>query len=291
MADGSVRVALWKKGRALSGMPDFAGRCVPSVPEAADSACLWTLAAPDRAALFAGLRTRPANGDSGTGTGEGAPVDLYLRTKKGLECLSAHARGWWKLRSEQAAGETDVFRSEPVPEEELAALHSSLKRVPFENVLCFEADDGSFAGRIDFLTEARLDPAHAPDPPDDDLALFRVAVYEAPVRGWQEPRFVFYATQRMEGSGGTHSYVDITWRHSLGVDILGDADGLQIAALELRCWSVSLPECGLLDWKVPMHLAKWADILHADPPAGALPPWRRGELSFEPEIRPAGSEP
>ncbi len=282
LTDGSHRLSLWRKGRSLAAIPDFSATCLPSVPDPDASPSLWTPAAPSANALFAGLRAPPVprNPDPYDLADPGTPLELLLRTDPASPAVSAHparARVWHNLLAGQSASEPTVFSHSPVPENELVALHSSLKRLPFENVFCFEADDGSFAGRVDFLPSLRLAPAHEPSPPDDDLALFRVAVYTAPVRGWQKPEFVFFATQRMEGSSGTHTYVDVSWGRSLGVDVAGaKADGgCEFASLDLVSWSVDSPELGWTDWKATMHLARWSDILRTPaPPPGTKPPWR-----------------
>ena len=175
----------------------------------------------------------------------------------------------------------DVFRTRAPGDLERDTLHSSLTRIVYLPVFSFKSEDGTLAGRVDELPTRRLgdwDPDNTATIGkfDDPLALFRIALFDTPVRSGQKPKTVFYATRRVEGTSGTHSFVDVTWWHALRVDVTphvpaGKAnaewepsDGADIS-IELVRYPVASPEAGLAGESRKFRLARWSEIVVAPP--------------------------
>jgi len=170
-----------------------------------------------------------------------------------------------------------LFEGRTPRKAERDALHPSLRLAAFRPVCCFVSDDGAIAGRVDALPMHRIadwdpDKADSKGNFDDPLALFRVTIYDAPIRPLQKPKTVFYATRRVEGTSGTHSFVDVTWWHALQVAVspkvpAGKAnaewepsDGADVS-IELKRYSDASPETGLTDETRKCRLVRWTDLL------------------------------
>ncbi len=172
-----------------------------------------------------------------------------------------------------------LFSWRQAEKEERDALHPSMLLVAFMPVCCFESEDGAIAGRVDWLPTHRIanwDPDHAESRGDfdDPLALFRVAIYDAPIRPLQKPKTVFYATRRVEGANGTHTFVDVTWGQALHVAVARKippgktisewvpSDGADVS-IEWKRYSAAGPETGKIDESHTCRLARWKDLLHS----------------------------
>lgn len=192
----------------------------------------------------------------------------------GTFCLELAPTAFPKEEAERIRAAARAAGRDPEEDRRSGAdtLHPSLLRVPFEPVLAFETADGALAGRVDALPTKRLGDWADADPGsrgdfDDELALYRVALYEQPVSPGQEPEKVFYATRRVNGTSGNHTYVDATWRYSLDVDPIpgeGPWDGNpNRTKLVLTRWAVSCPELGAeaAEKRLPCHPVPWRTLL------------------------------
>jgi hypothetical protein len=75
---------------------------------------------------------------------------------------------------------------------------------------------------------------------------------------------VFYAIRRVNGTSGSHTYVDASWRYSLDVDVTEtDRPNTFMTAMQLNRWPVSTPELGLdkRDSCIPAHPIRWKELL------------------------------
>ena len=261
MDDNLRRLALWRRGRSLSGPPDFVSE-VAWRPDGTGGNGAYVPVGSDSGRNPARLL------EFNLGTDSTPPLVLAMQTPDGGESRHPAQRASWRdLRVEQAATEPDPFVPEPQEPGFEKALHPSLARTRFVPVVCFEADDGTIAGRIDRLPGKRLGEEHrevdAPDF-DDPCELYRIALFKCPVGASDEPETVFYATRRINGSGGSHTYTDVTWWHSLDVVVSEiDPPGAFLTELQLKRWSVASPELGegVLDSRIPAHLIRWNDIV------------------------------
>ena len=264
MQDNLDRLALWRRNRSLSALPDLVAE-VTWRPDGSGGNGSYEPVGSGNDPRFAHLF------EFNLGTDETPQLVLVMRTPGGEERkLVAQRASWWDLRIEQAASEPDPFvpeRPEPGLEK---TLHPSLVRIPFEPVLCFEADDGTIAGRIDHLPTKDLAEWREPWKTvdfDDKHRIYRIALFKCPVKAGAKPQDVFYATRRVNGTSGTHTYVDASWWYSLDVDV-GEVDppGTFLTALELKRWPVASPEIGWEDLEksggacIPAHLIRWKDI-------------------------------
>ena len=267
MDDNGRRLALWRRGRSLSALPDLVAE-VAWQPDGSGGNGSYDPVGTEKDPRFVRLF------EINLGTDETPPLVLVMRTPSGEEAkFRAQRASWWDLRIEQAALEPDPFVPERPEPGFKKTLHPSLLRVPFEPVLCFEADDGTIAGRIDHLPTKDLaewrDPCRVVDF-DDDLRIYRIALFKCPVRAGAEPQDVFYATRRVNGTSGGHTYVDASWWYCLDVDVGAvDPPGTYLTALQLKRWPVASPEVGWEDLeesggaRIPAHLIRWKDLLGA----------------------------
>ncbi|MBQ6923683.1 MAG: hypothetical protein IJQ73_03495 [Kiritimatiellae bacterium] len=267
MQDNLDRLALWRRNRSLSALPDLVAE-VTWRPDGSGGNGSYEPVGSGNDPQFAHLF------EFNLGTDETPPLVLVMRTPGGEERkLVAQRASWWDLRIEQAASEPDPFvpeRPEPGLEK---TLHPSLVRIPFEPVLCFEADDGTIAGRIDHLPTKDLAEWREPWKTvdfDDKHRIYRIALFKCPVKAGAKPQNVFYATRRVNGTSGTHTYVDASWWYCLDVDVgKVDPPGTFLTALELKRWPVASPEIGWEDLensggaRIPAHLIRWKDICQA----------------------------
>ena len=261
MDDNGRRLALWRRGRSLSALPDLVAE-VAWRPDGSGGNGSYEPVGTGNDPRFVRLF------EINLGTDETPPLVLAMRTPSGEEAeFRAQRASWWDLRIEQAASEPDPFEPERSEPGFRKTLHPSLLRVPFEPVLCFEA--GTIAGRIDHLPTKDL--AEWRDPCrdvgfDDDLRIYRIALFKCPVKAGEKPQDVFYATRRVNGTSGNHTYVDATWWYSLDVDV-GEVDppGTYLTALELKRWPVASPQLGFeelerIGSRIPAHLIRWKDL-------------------------------
>ena len=261
MYDNRGRLALWRRGRSLSALPDLVAEVARRSDESGGNVSHEPVGA-DNDPRFARLL------ECNPGTDEAPPLLLVMRTPEGEETkLAAQRATWWDLRIEQAASEPDPFvpeRPEPGFEK---TLHPSLLRTPFEPVLCFEADDGTLAGRIDHLPTKSL-AEHRESWKrvdfDDHLEIYRIALFKCPVKAGDEPKTVFYATRRVNGTSGSHTYVDASWWYSLDVVVteIHRPDSF-VTELELNRWPVATPELGfdMRDACIPAHPVRWEELI------------------------------
>jgi hypothetical protein len=264
MDNNMGRLALWWRGRSLSAFPHLVTE-VAWRPDGDGGNGSYEPVAGYNPFFVRLEKSEP-------GTGETPTLVLVVLTSAGEERrLAAQRALWWDLRIEQAASEPDPFVPEQPEQGFEKTLHPSLVRVPFEPVLCFEADDGTIAGRIDHLPTKDLAEWREPWKRvdfDDTLRIYRIALFKCPVKAGAEPMSVFYATRRVNGTSGGHTYVDATWWHSLDVNV-GEVDppgGTYLTSLELQQWPVASPQLGyeelerLGGTRVPAHLVRWKEL-------------------------------
>ena len=135
MTNGTMRIALWRRGRSLSSVPD-ATCVVECIAEGSGGNCSFRPAGKAGCAPFAGLEKNVIGCD------ETPPLELLLCEKPGeTNRLSATFVSWQKLRLAQSATEPSPI----VPERQEAdlglTLHPSLTRTEFRHlcisVQCF----------------------------------------------------------------------------------------------------------------------------------------------------------
>lgn len=255
------RLALWRHGRSLSAIPDFVSE-VAWRPGGSDGNGSYESVGAENAQVIVRLS------EFNHGSDDMPPLLLEMWAPNGDKAgIPARKAPWQDLRMEQAVSEPNPFTPEQQEQELVKTPHPSLLQTPFEPVLCFEADDGTIAGRIDRLPTKRLgDEKDVQKMPafDDSYELYRIMLFECPVRAGDEPKEIFYATRRINGAGESHTYVDVTWWYSLDVSVQKiDPPGAVLTDLRLNRWSIASPELGfeMCDSCIPAHPIRWKDVL------------------------------
>jgi hypothetical protein len=161
----------------------------------------------------------------------------------------------------------------------LQADRATLPRVwhdtPYEPQGAFLTEDGALAGRIDRLPGSRIGDGDGIEDDmrgdwDDSRALYRVALFEMPLRDGQMPETVFYATRRADGNGGCHTYLDTAWCYSLSVTVhpTEPPPGFELPRYTLTRWLACAPETGKPEYRRPARYMAWSELrTHSPAPA------------------------
>ena len=127
MNDNMGRLAMWRRGRSLSALPDLVSEVSRRSDESGGNVSHEPVGA-DNDPRFARLL------ECNSGTDEAPPLLLVMRTPEGEETkLAAQRATWWDLRIEQAASEPDPFVPErPAPRACAAESPFATPRTPEE---------------------------------------------------------------------------------------------------------------------------------------------------------------